>query len=251
VGNFYTNITLKAEREGQIVAFLRSKSRAAFVSKPTDGFVVVYDAESESQDDEVLRRLARELSESFDCPALAVLNHDDDILCYYLFQSGEELDCYNSNPNYFSGQPVPPAGGDALKLIEALRARCDSGQLEKILQSSPNLSADSAQDVEEQVANYFAKIKERILNNPSVLQNLNDPAALANIESLAKKFQEDASERDAAQVSAPGGYIFAVERHSDLVKTLELPDLAVGVGYNYLRRGEFPPPFGARDFQHT
>jgi hypothetical protein len=36
------------------------------------------------------------------------------------------------------------------------------------------------------------------------------------------------------------GFVFAVERHSELVTALGLPALAVGAGYNYIDEAEFP-----------
>jgi hypothetical protein len=36
------------------------------------------------------------------------------------------------------------------------------------------------------------------------------------------------------------GYVFAMERHADLVQALGLPAFAVGCGFNYVEEGELP-----------
>ena len=37
------------------------------------------------------------------------------------------------------------------------------------------------------------------------------------------------------------GYVFAMDRHADLVKTLGISELAIGLGFDYVGRGELPP----------
>ena len=53
---------------------------------------------------------------------LAVLNHDDDILFYHLYERGAKTDEYCSTPGYFSGEDSPPSGGDARKLCRAFES---------------------------------------------------------------------------------------------------------------------------------
>jgi hypothetical protein len=40
--------------------------------------------------------------------------------------------------------------------------------------------------------------------------------------------------------SGDDGYVFAVDRHADLVQVLNLPSFAVGCGFKYARDGELP-----------
>ncbi len=131
MGSFYTNITLRGPEQQQVVDHLNGLGRVTFVSPTMDGFTVVYDAESESQDQRVLSGLAEQLSKDFGCAALAVLNHDDDILWYQLFNRGELVDAYDSAPNYFSGPPAPPQDGDPEKLCELFGA---PGSVDDVIQ---------------------------------------------------------------------------------------------------------------------
>jgi hypothetical protein len=123
MGNFYTNYTLRGPSQQQVAAALNG--RTAFVTPQENGCVVVYDEESDAQDMAVLSDLASQLSDELRCPVLAVLNHDDDILWYQLYDHGQLTDEYNSSPDYFEDidDPSGPTGGDAEKLCAAFGSR--------------------------------------------------------------------------------------------------------------------------------
>jgi hypothetical protein len=135
MGNFYTNYTLRGPSQQAVAAALAG--RAAFVTPAHNGSVVVFDEKSESQDLGAIAEFAARLSREFDCPVLALLNHDDDILWYQLYLSGELTDEYDSSPGYFdsSADPTGPAGGDARKLCTAFGASCVA-EVERILRRS-------------------------------------------------------------------------------------------------------------------
>ena len=44
-----------------------------------------------------------------------------------------------------------------------------------------------------------------------------------------------------------GGYVFAFERHADLVRALGLPEFAVGTAYASFEREEFPDGLSGED----
>ena len=54
-----------------------------------------------------MAELGTRLSLEFGCPVLAVLNHDDDILWYQLFENGKLADEYDSTPGYFDATAEP------------------------------------------------------------------------------------------------------------------------------------------------
>ena len=131
--NFYTNITLRGPDQDQVLAALNVQGRSAYVSPTENGFTVVCDEETESQDEMILTDLASDLSDRLQCVALAVLNHDDDILAYWLYEKGEFVDDYNSCPGYFTGEDSGPEGGDAEKLCRALGAAGRAAEVQAIL----------------------------------------------------------------------------------------------------------------------
>lgn len=148
MGNFYVNYTLRGPHQQAVAAALAGRS--SIVSPELDGCVVVFDEESEEQNQEVIAELASRLSGRLKCPLLAVLNHDDDILKYQLFLNGDLLDEYDSTPGYFGGNeeelddessPVnDPQGGNAKLLCETFGANAVS-EVEQILRK-PSLSED-------------------------------------------------------------------------------------------------------------
>jgi hypothetical protein len=71
------------------VTVLESLRRTAIVAPDHPGGVTVYDEASESQDIRILAELAQIVSQDLQCPALAVLNHDDSILALALYENGE------------------------------------------------------------------------------------------------------------------------------------------------------------------
>jgi len=78
VDNFYVNYTLRGPGQESVVAALASRS--AIVTPEKDECVVVFDEESDNQNDEIIAEFASRLSGQLRCPWLAGLNHDDDIL---------------------------------------------------------------------------------------------------------------------------------------------------------------------------
>jgi hypothetical protein len=138
MGNFYTNITLRGPGQDEVAAVLSREGREALVSPTVNGFTTVFDAECEMQDTRVLAALAADLSSEFACPALAVLNHDDDVFLYELYSNGELMDTYDSAPGYFdsSTEPSAPKGGNAEELCSAMGAPERAAEVRSILRKS-------------------------------------------------------------------------------------------------------------------
>jgi hypothetical protein len=147
MGNFYVNYTLRNVDPKAVAAEL--SGRPSIVTPVQNDSVVVFDEESEEQNQEVISELASRLSGQLQCPLLAVVNHDDDILRYQLFLNGELMDEYDSTPGYFGGDkedddealPVnEPQGGDAKLLCGAFGVNAVN-EVDRILRRS-SLSED-------------------------------------------------------------------------------------------------------------
>jgi hypothetical protein len=132
LGSFYTNHTVRGPSQAQLLEWLHD--RPAYVSKSNGGVSVVLDAECEDQDGEVLASLASKMSNEFNCYVLAVLNHDDDVLYFELYENGDKIDEYNSSPAFFddSAESDEPTGGNAEHLCKVFDAK-DPGKVEAAL----------------------------------------------------------------------------------------------------------------------
>jgi hypothetical protein len=135
VGNFYVNFTTRGPDREAVAKCLRSAKRKAFVSPTITGMTVFFDEASDSQDDAVIKDLGKRISKELAAPVLAVLNHDDDVLAYWLFEVGDITDEYNSCPAYFSGDDETPAGGNAKKLCDALGAAAIVERVDRTLRN--------------------------------------------------------------------------------------------------------------------
>lgn len=138
MGNFYVNFSVKDAESKRVADVLERAGRRAIVAPPQRGYVVVYDEEADRQALEPILTVGGLLSREIDRPVFAVLNHDDDILRYSLFEGGERVDSYNSNPHAFEfafeDEDVPdPEPGDAEKLRASLNPEADAAAIEEIL----------------------------------------------------------------------------------------------------------------------
>jgi hypothetical protein len=134
MGNFYTSFTVRGTDQDSVVRAM--KGRTGAVSPTLNGYTVVWDAECEKQDEKIIERLGKQLSSALVSPVLAILNHDDDILCYWLYSAQAKLDEYNSAPGYFEGDNAPPSGGDVDLLLRTISPEASRDLVEQVLRDT-------------------------------------------------------------------------------------------------------------------
>ncbi len=118
MGNFYTNFAISGVPTDVVVEHVEATGRSAVVVPERAGWVVVCPEETELQHRLLMEAMAKELSAALDAVVFAVLNHDDDVLAYWLAKDGGILDRYISDPGALEGREEPPEGGDAEKLCQ-------------------------------------------------------------------------------------------------------------------------------------
>jgi hypothetical protein len=135
MGGFYTNYTLRGTSQAAVASALAG--RRAIVAPERSGCVVAFDQESDDQDMGCIAALASRMSGSLRCPVFVVVDHDDDVLWYQLYDNGELIDEYDSTPGYFdpAAKPSLPAGGNAERLAAAFGAS-DVDAIEAVLRKS-------------------------------------------------------------------------------------------------------------------
>jgi hypothetical protein len=95
MGSFYTNITLRDPKGDIPEEVLRNIGRSAYVFRKAND-VVVFDQRCEDQDSEELAALADHFSSELKCVTFAVLNHDDSVLWFQVYQDSNLLAEYAS-----------------------------------------------------------------------------------------------------------------------------------------------------------
>lgn len=140
MAGFYANITLQGPDQGDVVAYLRTQGRVAYVSPAVKSCTVVFHEDLSSQED-----LASALSAHFSCPALLVMDYGGSILLYQLYVNGEQTDAYVSSPHEeldTGGQPAPE--GNAEVLCAAFAMEHKQPTVERILRRPTKPNTDYA-----------------------------------------------------------------------------------------------------------
>lgn len=137
MGNFYVNFTVKCDDPLRCASVLKQAGRKAVITPPLNGTLVVFEEESDSQDPQAIEAVGALLSRGLSAPVLGVLDHDDDILAYWLFEDGRLSDTYDSHPDYFNHTAKrPPAGGDAQRLCAAFSVPAAAPRVDAILRDA-------------------------------------------------------------------------------------------------------------------
>ncbi|WP_165252606.1 hypothetical protein [Paludisphaera soli] len=149
MGNFYVNFSVKGADPRKVAEALARAGRRAIVTPSRGGFVVVYDEEADTQATAPILAVGAALSRDLDARVLAVLNHDDDVLDYWLFADGEIADSYCSDPDYFEDdeETPPPGPGDPARLCGLLRPGADAAAVEKVLRGEYVFAAERHEEL--------------------------------------------------------------------------------------------------------
>jgi len=102
MGAFFVNYHVRSDSTARVCKALGPLIKAgAYVSPTKNGWVTVYEKSSDEQDDEIIRRIGSELSNTLKTAVISFLVHDSDIAIYWFFRSGELVDEFNSAPDYY------------------------------------------------------------------------------------------------------------------------------------------------------
>lgn len=84
MGNSYANVVVRGPSEEAVIDLVHGLARRALVVRYDDALTFVYDEEAEKAEG-VVESLALTLATRLDCPTLAALNHDNDVLMLWLY----------------------------------------------------------------------------------------------------------------------------------------------------------------------
>jgi hypothetical protein len=143
VGNKYANHSVKTTDQKRVAEVMSQALRVSFVSRPQNGYVVVYDQEVDELGTAAVVEVGALLSKEIGVPVVCVLNYDDDILCYWLFEQDKLIDEFNSRPDYFAeGKGAPPQGGDVGQLCTSLGTNAERAVVEQLLRGKHRFAVD-------------------------------------------------------------------------------------------------------------
>lgn len=126
MGAFIVNFNVRSNDRHSVEKTLRDmKVAAAWVTAPKNGWITVYEERASGQDEERIQELSQRLSAS--AAVVALLVHDSDVLCYWLYERGKLLDEYNSCPDYFEDGD-PAAAAESRGKPEVLLNYCAAGK---------------------------------------------------------------------------------------------------------------------------
>ena len=117
----------------QFVPRLPGGSKGSVVAPPRNGWIAVYD-ELTDRNPEMLRRLARELSDRMGAVVLMLGVEEGQVVRFVLFERGRTMDEYLSVPEYYG--EVPP--GDVISLaanptVVARLTGADPGEVRRVI----------------------------------------------------------------------------------------------------------------------
>ena len=144
MGAFIVNFNVRSSDRAAVEHALREQhTPAAWVTAPKNGWITVYDENASTQDERRIRELGTTLSAV--APVVALLVHDSDVLCYWLYESGTLVDEYNSCPDYFADSadaPGPASGGRPGVLLKYCAAQKQLADVEQVLGHTKRVFAE-------------------------------------------------------------------------------------------------------------
>lgn len=133
MGAFITNLHVRTDDRKRLIGALRlANALPACVSPAFNGWTSAFPAATESQEQEVLVRVTRQVAAHVKVPTISFLVHDSDIF-RYVFAHGRLRDEYNSEPGYWGDGDEPPAGGNVNLLLKCCGAAASVRKLADLL----------------------------------------------------------------------------------------------------------------------
>lgn len=139
MGAFLVNFHVQTDAAEPVADALQNfPVEQAWMTETQSGWVSFWEAEASQQNTDRIQSLAEHVSRSLQVPVISFLDHDSDILCYWLYDQGELRDEFNSCPNYWGGEFIEeePFEADCNLFIQYCRPDTEVSQLESALQQS-------------------------------------------------------------------------------------------------------------------
>jgi hypothetical protein len=101
MGAFLVNFHVRTSSIEQVSESLQQLPiENAWIAGPQNEWISFWEEQASLQDTGRIRAIAQHISRALEAPVIAFLVHDSDVLCYWLYDLGKQLDEYNSCPCY-------------------------------------------------------------------------------------------------------------------------------------------------------
>jgi hypothetical protein len=234
MGSFISNIHIRDAEVGAVTQAVRRCGMApAYLSAGAGSWISVYPNEAD-QKDARLASIAAEISRTTAAPTFVFMVHDSDIFLYWLFDHGELIDSYNSNPGYFDGAAHAPEGGRP-ELIAPLCVDGVTPETLALILRPPGLETLSSSppgraDLEEKIRQTMART------------DLTE-ADLAVLTSLIGEWKLSAK-TDSPSLGAENNgddepfYTFAEDQLAEFAAWLGISSAAASASFRYVQQGD-------------
>jgi Ankyrin repeats (3 copies) len=140
MGLFCVNFHVRNSSADQVAEAMQSSGWDSFVALPSqNNWTSFCDAEASNQDESRIQEIGTRVSDLLGQPLIAFMVHDSDVACYWLFDKGNLVDSFNSEPDYFeeSDDAAGPSGGDPSVLVKYCQKTTTVAKLSSILAKKP------------------------------------------------------------------------------------------------------------------
>jgi hypothetical protein len=125
----YVSFVVKSGDAAAVAAALKGLGRRGFVAPATGAHVVFYDEVADELDAGQIAVVGGGMSKALGRAVLGAANDDDERLQLWLFEAGALADSYTAAADEV------PTGGQAGKLVAAIGADADAGDVEAVLRA--------------------------------------------------------------------------------------------------------------------
>lgn len=148
MGAFLVNFHVKTDDVDQLRAACNQLKLKNYRIVEAEGpWTTLYEEQASSQDDNIIKRLAKGFSASLNAPCIAFLVHDSDIACYWLYDEGKLLDEFNSMPDYFDEDVSDSERKQLQGRPEVFLRYCQPGvdldEVKNVLHGNPTFADDT------------------------------------------------------------------------------------------------------------
>lgn len=238
MGAFYVNCCVRGMDQGEVLDLLRQNSRTGYVGPTVDGWTALVAEDLEAQDDEVIEKYGRDLTLGSDRVAISFLCHDEDVLKVSLFRGGQQVGEFDSAPAYFRDpgefnpdtmtfSNPPPTEEESRPVLRGAEAIADALGLggATVMGLLPLDRHAAARRQVNAIELGKARLMERMAEA--------DPEEAHRLAKLVER-----QEALVAQLLEHGSSEGPLELHERWSEMLGLPAYAVGMGFDYVEKGE-------------